>query len=258
MFARKKTGDVPAGSVFSQSDSRLKWVDLVLPHLCGLCREPVVGGHNVCGACWPKLQFVTKPQCSCCGLPFGFDLGDAALCAKCIEHPPQFESARAALKYDDHSKQMILGFKHGDKMHLRMVLAKWMMVAGKDVLQGADILAAVPLHWTRLLKRKYNQAGLLSSELARLTGIAGRADLLLRCRRTTPHEQMTRAEREKNVRAAFELNPKYSAEIAGRCVVVVDDVMTTGATVNECAKTLLSAGAGAVRVLTAARVAFDT
>lgn len=231
---------------------------MVLPHTCGLCREVMNSGQSLCADCWGGLQFIARPHCDCCGLPFAFDLGPGALCAKCVEKRPSFTAARAALKYDDHSKQMILAFKHGDKIHLRGLLAKFLYQSGKDVLQGANLIAPVPLHWWRMVKRKYNQAALLSSEIANYSGLDHEAHLLLRKKRTVPHENMSRDEREKNVRAAFTVNPKHTDSVKGKIIVLVDDVMTSGATVNECAKTLLKQGVAEVRVLTLARVVFDS
>lgn len=255
MFARKTTARL-APALSSNPASKL--LDMVLPHTCGLCREVMNSGQSLCADCWGGLQFIARPHCDCCGLPFAFDLGPGALCAKCVEKRPSFTAARAALKYDDHSKQMILAFKHGDKIHLRGLLAKFLYQSGKDVLQGANLIAPVPLHWWRMVKRKYNQAALLSSEIANYSGLDHEAHLLLRKKRTVPHENMSRDEREKNVSKAFTVNPKYVDSVKGKIIVLVDDVMTSGATVNECAKTLLKQGVAEVRVLTLARVVFDS
>ena len=166
--------------------------------------------------------------------------------------------ARAALRYTDDAKPMILAFKHGDKTHLRLLLARLLRQASADVLRGADIIAPVPLHWMRLLRRKYNQAALLSAEIAAQSRLPHIPDLLIRQRRTTPHQNMNRAEREKNVRAAFTISDKHLDKVKNNVIVIVDDVFTTGATVDECARALLKHRAREVRVLTLARVCHDT
>lgn len=234
-----------------------KFLDIVLPYICPSCRLPVEAGQSLCGPCWSKLQFITKPMCSCCGLPFAFDLGEDALCAPCLESPPKFTMARSALKYDDHCKSMILAFKHADKTHLRLLLSKWALQAGREFWPESDILAPVPLHWTRLFKRLYNQSALLGEELSKATSIPHQADLLLRQKKTRVHQGLSKDERRSNVRRAFQVAPKYRDYIRGKTVVLLDDVMTSGATVNECAETLHKAGAAKIHILTLARVCFD-
>lgn len=214
-------------------------------------------GQSLCPSCWGKLQFVTKPQCRKCGLPFAFDLGDDALCASCLDHPPLFDRARSAMKYDDHSKGMILAFKHADKTHLRLVLAKFLWAAGREFWQDADLIAPVPLHWTRLFRRLYNQSALLGEELGKMADKPHLPRLLRRRKKTRAHQGLSKEQRRKNVRGAFELHPAYAGAVSGKNVVLVDDVHTSGATANECAKVLRDAGAARVDVLALARVCFD-
>ena len=240
------------GTVFGAGIARV--LDFVLPHICLSCKQPMVVGQNICPACWPNLQFITAPQCHCCGTPFGFEMGDGTLCAACIEYTPDFTMARAALRYDDYSKPLILGFKHADKTHLRLWLGKILAQSARAVTDGADYIVPVPLHWTRLLKRRYNQSALLAAELSIHCGVPHADDLLARIRRTTPHENMDRGQRERNVKRAFAVRDHYAEKIIGKTIVLVDDVFTTGSTVAECSRTLLRAGAGAVRVATVARV----
>ncbi len=179
---------------------------------------------------------------------------DGAICGPCAQSPPRFDRARAPLGYDDISRAMVLGFKHGDQTHATPAFAGWMVRAGASLLNRESLLVPVPLHRARLFRRRYNQAALLALALGRLTGLAVVPDLLIRRRRTPSQGMLSREERLRNVRRAFAVRNGCAERLAGRHVVLVDDVLTTGATAGECAATLKDAGAKAVDVLTLARV----
>ena len=181
--------------------------------------------------------------------------GAEVLCAACLESPPLFRQARAALIYDDASKALILRFKHGDQLQAVRVLTPWLAEAGAELIAQADVFVPVPLHRWRLLKRRYNQSALLAARLARQSGKAAAVDALVRVRATPPQGHLKRAERAANVRGAFRV--RDARAIAGKRVLLVDDVMTTGATLNACAGALLDAGALSVDVLCVARVVRD-
>jgi ComF family protein len=176
------------------------------------------------------------------------------LCAGCIIQPPVFAAARSAMLYDDASKRLVLGFKHGDRTHPARALAAWMQRAGAAFWPGADLIVPVPLHRWRLFRRRYNQAALLARALSDLAGTPLLPDALLRLRPTPAQGHLSRKERQANVAGAFAVNPHYKAALAGKTVVLIDDVLTTGATANECSEVLLKAGAKVVNVLTLARV----
>ncbi len=230
-------------------------LDAVLPPLCLGCGEIVGAPGALCAGCWQGFSFVAPPQCACCGDPFAEHLGDKALCAACLARPPKFRRARAALAYDAQSKRLVLPFKHGDRTDIARACGGWMARAGAELLAEADLIAPVPLHWRRLLVRRYNQAQLLARAVARGQAGARLAPDLLRRRRWTGSQAGLRArERRRNVREAFDIHPRWAAEIAGKTVLLVDDVLTTGATAEACARVLQRGGAGHVDVLTLARV----
>ncbi len=184
-------------------------------------------------------------------------MGEDALCGHCIQDEPHYAKARAAARYDDHSRPLVLAYKHGDKTHLQQLMTKWMFLAGRQILEGSDVIVPVPLHWTRLLRRKYNQAALLAHGLGHIASRPVWDNALLRHKKTKPHERMNKAERAENVKGAFRLNPKYRSLVQDKNIVLIDDVMTSGATLNECARVLNIAGAQRVEVLTLARVCLD-
>lgn len=227
-------------------------VDAVLPPLCLSCGAQVAEPGVLCAECWAKVGFLSAPCCAACGHPFDFDAGPGALCGRCTAEAPPWRRARAVLRYDEHSRPLILRFKHADRLEGAPAFARWMARAGAEMLAEAEIIVPVPLHRWRLLARRYNQAALLALALGRLSGKAVAPDLLLRTRRTEVQGHLGRDERRRNVRGAFAVKP--GAAVAGRTVLLVDDVLTTGATLGECARVLAGAGAAAVDVLTLGRV----
>jgi ComF family protein len=231
-----------------------KAADFLLPPLCLACDAPVGMNAALCPDCWGAIHFIAAPLCTCCGAPFETPVGDGLLCAGCIAQPPTFTAARAAMLYDDASRKLVLGFKHGDRTHPARSLASWMQRAGAAFWPEAGLLIPVPLHRWRLFQRRYNQAALLAQALSGLTGTPMLPDALLRLRPTPVQGHMNRKERQANVAGAFAVDPHRQVALAGKTVVLIDDVLTTGATVNECSEVLLKAGAGAVKVLTLARV----
>ena len=229
-------------------------LDAVLPPQRPVCNAIVDSAGVLCGTCWQKVDFLETPACSACGRPFEFDLGDGALCAVCVRQRPPFERARAVMAYGDISRRMILAFKHGDRTDAAPGLGKWLVRAGRDLIADADIIAPVPLHWTRLFRRRYNQAALLAHGVGREAGIEVVADLIQRRRRTPPQGRMGPAQRRRNLKGAFRVHPARAAGLKGQRVLLIDDVLTTGATASACSRVLMRGGAGAVDVLTIARV----
>jgi len=229
-------------------------LDTVLPPRCLKCATIVDAVGALCTRCWPQIAFIAPPHCARCGLPFEFDLGAGALCGACLAEQPPFERARAAFRYDDDSKDLILRFKHADRTDAAPAFARWMARGAPELITDADLIAPVPLHRLRLFMRRYNQAALLATAIGRLAGRPAVNDLLILRRRTPSQGGLGAAARRRNVAGAFAVHPGRRAALEDRRVLLVDDVLTTGATVSACSSVLLRAGARAVDVLVLARV----
>lgn len=203
--------------------------------------------------CWPKLQLLHGPSCARCHAPIEFQLEDSILCAECLTNPPHYHKAFAVVAYNDTSQPLVTRLKYADHGHLAPVLAQWMMQHGEDFVQQCDVIVPVPMHWRRLVSRKFNQAALLARQLAKVSNVAVCYDALKRIKNNPPQASLTKAQRSKNMRGTFAVNPKYAAQIQHKRVLLVDDVITTGATMNACAKSLLRAGAAEVYVIAFAK-----
>jgi ComF family protein len=236
-------------------------LDALLPPRCLGCGCNVGAPGTLCPGCWEQVVFLGPPMCGCCGFPFELapdaELGDT-LCAACHADPPPYARARAVMAYDAGSRGLVLGFKHADRTEAAPAFAQWMARAGHELLSDAHLIAPVPLHRWRLLARRYNQSALLANQLGRLTGVPVVPDLLVRRRNTPSQGHLSRAGRSRNVAGAFAVPPRRAWRVRGRSVVLVDDVLTTGATVAACARVLKRAGARRVDVLTLARVVRPT
>lgn len=228
-------------------------LNLFFPPRCAACGVPVEQAHTLCRTCFESLHIVTPPACAICGFPFDYEVGDGALCGACLEKAPPYDKGWAALRYDEAAKSLVARLKYADKTHLAPFLGRFMAAQGREMLVGADYLIPVPLHWRRMFERHYNQSLLLAREVAKVSGIPLLADGMKRTRHTPPQASMNRKERLENVRGAFAVTEKGKEAIKGKIVVLIDDVMTTGATLHACCKSLRHAGARDVRVLTLAR-----
>jgi ComF family protein len=232
-------------------------LDLVLPPLCLRCGTVVDEPQALCAACWGAITFLSSPCCETCGVPFPHPLPDGSRCAGCLQRRPHFDRARSAFVYDDASRLLVVGFKNADRIDATRAYAAWLVRAGGSDLRRVDLIVPVPLHRYRLWRRRYNQSALLAQAVARQVGIPYRPDVLVRRRATPSQGGLSRAARARNVRAAFWVPRPARTEISGQAVALIDDVFTTGATVEECARTLRAAGARSVFVLTLARVIRD-
>lgn len=229
-------------------------LDAVLPPRCLACGVEVAAPGQLCVACWRGVGFLGPPQCAACGLPFEHDMGAGALCAVCLRRRPPYGRARAVFRYDDASRGMVLAFKHGDRTDAAPAFGRWLARAGAELLEDADLVVPVPLHRWRLLRRRYNQSALLALAVSRSSGVAAVPDLIRRVRATASQGGLSAGQRRRNVAGAFRVAPRLADRVAGRRVVLVDDVHTTGATLVACTGALRRAGATNVDVLTLARV----
>lgn len=229
-------------------------LNALLPPRCLGCGVGVDRPGALCGRCWEQVDFLSPPMCRSCGYPFELDPGPESLCAACHAEPPAFDRARAVMAYDAGSRDLVLGFKHADRTDAAPAFAAWMARAAPDFLAAADLISPVPLHRWRLFRRRYNQAALLANALGRDSEAMVVPDLLLRRRNTPSQGHMTPAGRRRNVVGAFAVEPRRRAVLKGCRVLLVDDVMTTGATLSACARVLKRGGAVGVDVLTLARV----
>ncbi|MCB8880870.1 ComF family protein [Acidisoma cellulosilytica] len=231
-------------------------LDGLMPPRCPACGSLVQGQTGLCAGCFAGLTFITAPYCLRCGLPFALSnaAGAANICPSCIARPPTFRHGRAAFLYDEAAQRLILPFKHADRTELAPLLGRLMARAAGPMLTDADIILPVPLHRRRLAARRYNQAALLARDVAKRAGKPCAVDALIRHRVTAPLGTLSAAARQRTLAGAFALRPAMIDRLRDRKILLVDDVMTSGATLNACAAILQAAGAGSVDVLVAARV----
>lgn len=207
----------------------------------------------MCQGCWQGLRFITAPMCDCCGRPFLYGAGDEAICGLCFKDEPPYEACRSVLVYDDAARPLITRFKYGDRTDHLPALVRWLKVSGAQMLEASDVIVPVPLHVKRLMSRKYNQSALLAKGLSDASTLPVYMDGLVRKKHTPPQAGLSQSARRKNVQGAFAMNAKYEAALEGKRVLLIDDVMTTGATIHACTKALLRGGVTEVRVLTVAQ-----
>lgn len=231
-------------------------LDVIYPPRCAACGCNVPENGNICATCWGNINFISDPQCEICGFPFDFQVEGGAICGGCMKDEPYFAKARAVFIYDDASSQMVTSFKYSDRLENRVSYARWMARVGAEMLASADYLVPVPLHFRKLLSRQYNQAALLATALAKISGKKVIVNGLLRHKNTVTQASFNRRLRLQNIRGAFKVNPKFIDVFEDKNMLLIDDVLTTGATADECAKVLLKAGAARVEVLTLAKTIY--
>src|SRR6201991_800741 len=199
-------------------------LDIALPTLCVSCREPV-HGEGVCAACWSKLSFIAPPYCPRLGIPFVYDPGPDMLSMEAIASPPAYQRARAAVRYDEVARTLAHALKYQDRTDLAPTMGRWMARAGREMLEGADMLIPVPLHWRRAWHRRYNQSGALARIISRQSGVPLDGNLLQRVRATEQQVGLSRPQRASNVQGAFQLSAEAKSRVQGRRIVLVDDVL---------------------------------
>ncbi len=247
-----------AGARLHLSQAWRSITDIVFPPLCLGCQTRLSDHDALCPECWRGIDFIRPPICDRFGIPMPYDIGAPMVSAAAAANPPLFDRARAVARYDGLMRALIHDFKFRDLHDARRLFGRWLCQAGENLISDCDVVVPVPLARWRLLSRRFNQAHLLADEIARTTHKPLLSTALKRVR-STPHQVgLTRLQRERNVAGAFAIDPAYSSKIAGKNVLLVDDVMTTGATASESAKVLRSAGAARIDVLVLALVAEST
>lgn len=230
-------------------------LDAVFPPVCLSCREPISDPDAVCTACWSKINFIRQPLCDRLGIPLRYDTrsqaGDASplLSAAATADPPNWDRARAVATYGEVMRRMVHALKYHDRHDARRLFGRWLTTAGSDLLPGTDVIIPMPLHGIRLLARKFNQSALIAAEVSRLSGITMAPGALLRIKSTPSQVGLSPSERQRNVAGAFKVAALQKHRISGKRVLLIDDVITTGATCRAATSALRRAGAVRVDVL---------
>ena len=226
--------------------------DTIVPPVCIACHASVLGHDSLCPSCWSSIAFIRQPLCDRLGLPLPFGGAPGAapqISAAAAADPPIYDRARSVAVFDDVVRRLVHGLKYADRHECRRLLGRWLTEAGRELFPGTDVIVPVPLTRWRLIRRQFNQSALLAHEVAAATGLPVSARLLMKTRTTPPQVGLTREQRRLNVRGAFAVPQRRRSKVEGRNVLLIDDVITTGATVGACARALKAAGAARVDVL---------
>lgn len=229
-------------------------VDLLLPPGCSACGRATGSPDGLCAPCWSAIDFIAPPVCEVYGTPFSYWMGPGMLSAAAIADPPPFDKARAAALYGSVAKALVHQLKYRDRPEVAATMARAMWRAAAELIDDSQLIVPVPLYRWRLWRRRFNQSAALAHVVGRLSGVECDPTALVRVRATRQQVGMSKAEREANVRGAFRVPEARRAAVAGRAILLVDDVYTSGATAKAAARALKRAGAEAVYVLTFARV----
>jgi ComF family protein len=227
--------------------------DLLLPPVCIACRRRILSHGLLCGTCFASIDFIAPPLCASLGVPLPYEAGEGTLCAAAIASPPVYDRARAAARYSDTMRELIQSFKYRDRHEGLPLFARWLTKAGAELLADADLIVPVPLYPSRLWWRRFNQSAMLAHAVGRLAGVPVDCAVLKRVKRTASQVGLSAEQRRRNVRGAFKVDRAHAASVRDKKLVVIDDVITTGATAESCARALKRAKAARVDVLVLAR-----
>ena len=231
-------------------------LNIIFPKNCLICNK-IISNGNFCVDDWKELYFLTKPTCNICFQPFEFKVDDEMLCGKCLQKRPEYFKALAVLAYNEQSRIIITKFKYYDQINLAKYFAELMLKQAKEIIVDVDFIIPVPLHKVRIIKRKYNQAAILAKNIANLSKKKLIVDLLVRIKNNKPQASLSQKMRRKNVVGIFKINKKYQQKIKGKNILLIDDVITTGSTVESCCKELKKCEVNRIYVLTLAKATID-
>ncbi len=250
---------VPVGQRSPLRKLGARAINLMFPAVCMACRAPVADPDSVCTKCWQQIDFIRPPLCDQLGIPLPFDTrpqtgsprdeAAAMLSAAAVADPPSYDRARAVAAYGDVMRRLIHAFKYNDRHDSRRLFGRWMATAGAELLADADVIVPIPLHPWRMISRKFNQSAILAQDISRISGVPVAQTALLRVKATVAQVGLGSAERRGNMAGAFKLNPQVRSRIEGKRIILVDDVITTGATCRAAASVLRRGKAERVDVL---------
>ena len=230
--------------------------DLIFPAKCFTCNN-IIDETGLCYNCWQKINFISTPFCKKCGHPFNVEIDKNILCGNCISSPPLYKQAFGRFKYDEHTRKIIHKIKYGDKTNFIPYFSNMLSSSAKEIITKADIILAVPMHKLKYLSRKYNQSQLIAYKLAIQNNKLYYPDLLIKKKSNMPQAGLSKKDRKNNVSGVFKVKERHIDKIKGKNLLLIDDVMTTGETINSCTKVLLKKGCKSVYVLTLARTSLD-
>lgn len=231
--------------------------DIVVPPACLSCSAHTSEQGTLCPRCWGEMHFVEQPYCEVLGRPFGYDYGAGTVSPEAIADPPPFDRLRSVVVYNDLARSLVSGLKFGDRLELAPWMAKWMSVAGRELIAECDMIVPVPLYWRRLFARRFNQSAELARNIAKLSGNKYMPLVVERRKKTRQQVGLSASQRARNVQGAFVVPVHAKPLVEGMRVLLIDDVYTSGATVKACARAFRRAGVGGIDALTFASVTSD-
>lgn len=225
-------------------------IDYILPQRCLSCSEILSSSGEFCGDCWQKLEFIAKPYCNICGQRFSVKILDNAVCGRCYSKKPNYNLARSLFKFNEYSKKVVHQFKYQDKTIFAKTFAKLLCNRYLEDIKDVDLIIAVPMNRFKRLMRMYNPPHILAEEIAKIMNLTVKADILIKSKWTKAQTFLSKRQRKNNISGSIKFNTKHN--IIGKKILLVDDVITTGVTINECSKILRAAGAKEVKVISVA------